>query len=236
MVPELGALRSEVKTEGHHTDDATTLGNPLARGFPLPNTAMFTPSQLLVASQTAALMAASGLGLPGANPAFFHPGIFASAWNALSPRQPNSPPSPAPSGGGQLSPFTRGGGQLSPLTAASKKHNNNNIVSSSSGELLKQPKRKYRKIEEEIPLSPPNSGSPPSSSGETASPGILVKEVSRDKQFTCGVCNRSFGYKHVLQNHERTHTGEKPFECPECHKRFTRDHHLKTHMRLHTGN
>lgn len=58
---------------------------------------------------------------------------------------------------------------------------------------------------------------------------------SRDKVFVCTVCNRSFGYKHVLQNHERTHTGEKPFECKECHKRFTRDHHLKTHMRLHTG-
>ena len=57
----------------------------------------------------------------------------------------------------------------------------------------------------------------------------------REKVFTCNVCNRSFGYKHVLQNHERTHTGEKPFECKECHKRFTRDHHLKTHMRLHTG-
>ncbi|XP_015913938.1 uncharacterized protein [Parasteatoda tepidariorum] len=56
-----------------------------------------------------------------------------------------------------------------------------------------------------------------------------------EKQFFCRICNRSFGYKHVLQNHERTHTGEKPFECPECHKRFTRDHHLKTHMRLHTG-
>ena len=57
----------------------------------------------------------------------------------------------------------------------------------------------------------------------------------REKVFTCNICNRSFGYKHVLQNHERTHTGEKPFECKECHKRFTRDHHLKTHMRLHTG-
>ena len=32
----------------------------------------------------------------------------------------------------------------------------------------------------------------------------------REKVFTCNVCNRSFGYKHVLQNHERTHTGEKP--------------------------
>ncbi|XP_035216069.1 zinc finger and BTB domain-containing protein 24-like [Stegodyphus dumicola] len=56
-----------------------------------------------------------------------------------------------------------------------------------------------------------------------------------DKTFACSICNRCFGYKHVLQNHERTHTGEKPFECPECHKRFTRDHHLKTHLRLHTG-
>ncbi len=57
----------------------------------------------------------------------------------------------------------------------------------------------------------------------------------KEKVFTCKTCNRSFGYKHVLQNHERTHTGEKPFECKVCHKRFTRDHHLKTHMRLHTG-
>ena len=59
--------------------------------------------------------------------------------------------------------------------------------------------------------------------------------TGKDKVFTCKTCNRSFGYKHVLQNHERTHTGEKPFECKVCHKRFTRDHHLKTHMRLHTG-
>ncbi|XP_063530435.1 protein krueppel-like [Cydia strobilella] len=74
------------------------------------------------------------------------------------------------------------------------------------------------------PLSPPSSGS---------SPGAA--DPPRDKLFTCKICSRSFGYKHVLQNHERTHTGEKPFECGECHKRFTRDHHLKTHLRLHTG-
>lgn len=177
---------------------------------------MFTPSQLLVASQTAALMAASGLGLQ-ANPAFFHPGLFASAWTT------QSPPSPTPATD-----------QLSPALKARKHNNNNNVVSSSSTE-LKAPKRKLpRKTEEhpEVPLSPPTSGSSPPSSTEVGTAG---KDVSRDKQFTCGVCNRSFGYKHVLQNHERTHTGEKPFECPECHKRFTRDHHLKTHMRLHTG-
>lgn len=65
--------------------------------------------------------------------------------------------------------------------------------------------------------------------------GGAQKNGASDKAFTCSICSRQFGYKHVLQNHERTHTGEKPFECPECHKRFTRDHHLKTHMRLHTG-
>ncbi|EDS43257.1 zinc finger protein [Culex quinquefasciatus] len=89
------------------------------------------------------------------------------------------------------------------------------------------------------PISPPTSGSSPQSNGSVEMAQTIStssqRDPSRDKVFTCKICNRSFGYKHVLQNHERTHTGEKPFECPECHKRFTRDHHLKTHMRLHTG-
>ncbi|EEZ97752.1 protein krueppel [Tribolium castaneum] len=121
--------------------------------------------------------------------------------------QANSPPSPpAPS-------------ELPALK--SRKLNNNNVVSSTNQE-IRGPKRKTWKVEEDSP-SPTSSVSPE------------VKDSSRDRPFTCEVCNRSFGYKHVLQNHERTHTGEKPFECQECHKRFTRDHHLKTHMRLHTG-
>ena len=80
------------------------------------------------------------------------------------------------------------------------------------------------------PMSTTSNRSPPSGGRRNGS-----STNGREKVFTCNICNRSFGYKHVLQNHERTHTGEKPFECKECHKRFTRDHHLKTHMRLHTG-
>lgn len=97
------------------------------------------------------------------------------------------------------------------------------------------------------PISPPTSGSSPQSTGsmEHQSPSsssavpisTSTRDPSRDKVFTCKICERAFGYKHVLQNHERTHTGEKPFVCtePHCNKRFTRDHHLKTHTRLHTG-
>ena len=88
--------------------------------------------------------------------------------------------------------------------------------------------------------SPTAGSSPPGTNGRldpytSATPTRKAAAARPDRVFTCKICNRSFGYKHVLQNHERTHTGEKPFECKECHKRFTRDHHLKTHMRLHTG-
>lgn len=69
-----------------------------------------------------------------------------------------------------------------------------------------------------------SSSNPPSSS-----------RPRQTRPFKCTVCGKEFGYKHVLQNHERTHTGEKPFVCSVCNKCFTRDHHLKTHVRLHTG-
>ncbi|KAJ8958320.1 hypothetical protein NQ318_017466 [Aromia moschata] len=187
--------------------------HPNTFGYPaFPNPAMFTPSQLLMASQ---LMAASGLTISG-NPAFFHPGLLPMAWPATSP--PSPPASAEP-----LSPAMKS----RKVANHNNNNNNNNVVSSSTTVDLR--KKKWKAEEEaSIPLpSPTSSVSPPSVPD--------VKDANRQKQFTCGVCNRSFGYKHVLLNHERTHTGEKPFECPECHKRFTRDHHLKTHMRLHTG-
>ncbi|XP_018318612.1 protein krueppel-like isoform X2 [Agrilus planipennis] len=208
IVPDIFTNRDKMKVE---SDDTSLKSSLTSVAFPsFPNAGIFTPSQILMASQ---LMAASGLGLP-ANPAFFHPGLFTTTTWPIS-----SPPSP-PNSAEQVSPAFK-----------SRKNNNNNVVSSSSSDVKTTKRKAARKIEEEaMPLSPPMStSSPPSSTAD-----LGVKD-NRDKQFTCGVCKRSFGYKHVLQNHERTHTGEKPFECPECHKRFTRDHHLKTHMRLHTG-
>ncbi|XP_076231170.1 krueppel isoform X2 [Calliopsis andreniformis] len=199
---------------------------------------MLTPQQFLAASRTAALMAA---GIPvslhatlAASPSLYrhHQTLF-GGW---APPAASSPPSPIHHSPGPLSPALSIKSTSRRATSNSSNNNNNNNVVSSSGDRMSKKgqttKRKGTKVKTEnvaaavegsAPLSPPTSVSP-----EAGKDG-------RDKVFTCGVCSRSFGYKHVLQNHERTHTGEKPFECPECHKRFTRDHHLKTHMRLHTG-
>lgn len=131
-----------------------------------------------------------------------------------------------------------------PTPVNKSRRNNNNLETNGTGAKKTRKRMKSSPVDNQVvvsvldpipdpPLSPPTSGSSPQSNGSGKE--INCKNSDKDKSFTCGACNRSFGYKHVLQNHERTHTGEKPFECRECHKRFTRDHHLKTHMRLHTG-
>lgn len=126
--------------------------------------------------------------------------------------------------------------------------NNNHIVSTTSDlmNIKKSNKRKQNedKNDHTVPgsISPPTSSSSPQSNGSVdlncnigSATTTTTRDPTKEKIFTCKICNRSFGYKHVLQNHERTHSGEKPFSCNVCQKRFTRDHHLKTHMRLHTG-
>ncbi|XP_012140785.1 krueppel isoform X1 [Megachile rotundata] len=199
---------------------------------------MLTPQQLLAASRAAALMAA---GIPvslhatlAASPSLY--GHHQTLFEGWAPPTASSPPSPLHHSPGPVSPALSTKSTSRRANNAVTNNNNNNVVSSSGDRITKKgqtTKRKTQKSKPDSvqvsveggtdPLSPPTSVSP-----EAGKDG-------RDKVFTCGVCSRSFGYKHVLQNHERTHTGEKPFECPECHKRFTRDHHLKTHMRLHTG-
>ncbi|XP_055598836.1 protein krueppel [Uranotaenia lowii] len=241
----------------HHLNMGVNHSPTIFGGYPPSAMGMLAP-QLLAANQTAAaaLMAA---GLPMSLRATLatglfppHPALF-GAWAPPTPNSNNSSPPPPQS---PISPA------LSYKSSKSLKltmNNNNHIVSTTSEILPQQKKMGKRKqlqspgslqsIPVDIPIrdmvspgpiSPPTSGSSPQSNGsvELPSPAITTsssRDPSRDKVFTCKICNRSFGYKHVLQNHERTHTGEKPFECPECHKRFTRDHHLKTHMRLHTG-
>lgn len=119
-------------------------------------------------------------------------------------------------------------------------------VVSSSDQVVRQrnPSSRTRRKDNEstspvspVLLSPPVSTSSPvekdsSQDNQSRTNGRLPV---RGRKYVCSECQRSFDYKHVLQNHERTHTGEKPFECSTCQKKFTRDHHLKTHMRLHTG-
>lgn len=209
--------------------------------------------QLMAANRNAAALMAAQLpmsmraSLASATNYFpHHPAAFLGSWP--SPTSTASPP---------ISPISPA---LS-VKSVKKINNNNNIVSTTTDVLPKKAtKRKTVTIKKESlspsltslahpldipithdhmipgPISPPTSGSSPQSNGSVDNPPpTSTKDPTRDKCFTCNICSRSFGYKHVLQNHERTHTGEKPFKCPECQKRFTRDHHLKTHMRLHTG-
>lgn len=180
--------------------------------------ASLSMQQFFAASQTAALVAA---GIPvslqatlAASPSFYrhNPTLF-PGW---APPTASSPPSP-------LHPT----GPVSPALSAksasrrnnNNNNNNNNVVSSSADRITKkgQPAKRRAPRTKNEPALPPVDGNAPLSPPTSISPE--AGKDGRDKVFTCGVCSRSFGYKHVLQNHERTHTGEKPFECRECHKR-----------------
>lgn len=230
---------------------ANTSANNLYPGLQhAANTTSFgvlSPSQLLAANrQAAAALMASQL-FPQ------HPAIFGQMWSSVVPHIPLN--------ASQHSPPTS---PHSPVTATTPsngcKHSQSISPTSSARSELSAKKQRKIAVKKDLisppmemsmnvsdlynpacPISPPSSGSSPNSAHDPNNrvdatiATSITKDTSRDKSFTCKICSRSFGYKHVLQNHERTHTGEKPFECPECHKRFTRDHHLKTHMRLHTG-
>ena len=58
-----------------------------------------------------------------------------------------------------------------------------------------------------------------------------------NKNFACEFpgCDKSYGKKHHLKEHERKHTGERNYVCQVCNKRFFAHAHMKRHMYSHTG-
>ena len=48
-------------------------------------------------------------------------------------------------------------------------------------------------------------------------------------------CDKSYGKKHHLREHERKHSGDMKFSCEVCGKKFYMHAHMKRHMYSHTG-
>ncbi|XP_063778132.1 zinc finger protein 438 [Pseudophryne corroboree] len=51
--------------------------------------------------------------------------------------------------------------------------------------------------------------------------------------YTCHICNRSFQFKHHLQDHLNSHTNKRPYHCRLCRKAYVHSGSLSTHMKLH---
>ncbi|OCT73623.1 uncharacterized protein znf605.S [Xenopus laevis] len=69
-------------------------------------------------------------------------------------------------------------------------------------------------------------------------PTMSIKEEPNSSEissFQCSECGQNFPYKHLLDNHMQTHTGDRPYVCSDCDKCFAKINHLTIHKRVHTG-
>uniref|UniRef100_A0A6P7G5L0 Gastrula zinc finger protein XlCGF49.1-like isoform X2 n=1 Tax=Diabrotica virgifera virgifera TaxID=50390 RepID=A0A6P7G5L0_DIAVI len=62
-----------------------------------------------------------------------------------------------------------------------------------------------------------------------------IKVTTREKPFTCEICNRQFSSYDLKKHYLRVHPGEKRFACKICNKRFSQSFNLNAHMVVHTG-
>lgn len=63
------------------------------------------------------------------------------------------------------------------------------------------------------------------------------EEEAEEGRYACEFpgCDKSYGKKHHLKEHERKHTGDMKYACEVCGKKFYIHAHMKRHMYSHTG-
>ncbi|XP_072249361.1 uncharacterized protein [Leuresthes tenuis] len=59
-------------------------------------------------------------------------------------------------------------------------------------------------------------------------------DESKDKPYSCSVCEKRFSNCSHLAAHIRTHTGERPYRCEICSKTFVTTSALNRHQTIHT--
>ena len=61
------------------------------------------------------------------------------------------------------------------------------------------------------------------------------EEKTKNRVYTCEVCNKSFSKRYRLKDHKYIHTGENPYTCQTCGKSFVRPSILRDHEVTHSG-